>query len=247
MKPKVGLFITCLADGMRPSIPWAATRLLEHAGYEVVVPMRQTCCGQPAHNTGDSHSARLLAQKFLDEFEAFDFVVAPSGSCMGSIKTHYAELFNGHSDLLRRYEQLQPRLYELTDFLVNVAALKSLPGDFRGRLAYHDSCAGLRELGIKLQPRSLLALQAGVELVALEQCEQCCGFGGTFAVKFGNISAAIADDKCAHIHASGADAVVMGDLGCMLHIEGRLRRTGDTRTRVLHIAEVLAGHAAGET
>ena len=130
MKPKVGLFITCLADGMRPSIPWAATRLLEHAGYEVVVPMRQTCCGQPAHNTGDSHSARLLAQKFLDEFEAFDFVVAPSGSCMGSIKTHYAELFNGHSDLLRRYEQLQPRLYELTDFLVNVAALKSLPEIF---------------------------------------------------------------------------------------------------------------------
>lgn len=245
MKPKVGLFITCLADGMRPSIPWAATRLLEHAGYEVVVPMSQTCCGQPAHNAGDSPSARRLAQKFLDEFETFDYVVAPSGSCMGSIKTHYAELFNGHADLLRRYAQLQPRLYELTDFLVNVAAIKSLPGSFQGKITYHDSCAGLRELKIKRQPRSLLALQAGIELVELGQCEQCCGFGGTFAVKFGNISAAIADDKCANILATNADAVVMGDLGCMLHIEGRLRRTGDTTTQVLHIAEVLAGHGSG--
>lgn len=246
MRPKVGLFITCLADGMRPSIPWAATRLLEHAGYEVVVPMDQTCCGQPAHNSGDAHTARLLAQKFLDEFEAFDFVVAPSGSCMGTIKTHYADLFNGHSDLLRRYERLQPRLYELTDFLTHVAGLKSLPGAYSGRLTYHDSCSGLRELGIKRQPRNLLALHAGVELVELEQCEQCCGFGGAFAVKYGNISAAIADDKCAHIHASGAEAVVMGDLGCMLHIEGRLRRIGDTQTRVLHIAEVLAGTEPGD-
>ena len=241
MKPKIGLFITCLADSMRPSIPWSTVRLLEHAGYDVEVPMAQTCCGQPAYNAGDAHSARLLAKKFLDEFEGFDHVVAPSGSCMGTIKTHYANLFNGHADLLRRYERLQPRLYELTDFLVHVAKLSSLPGKSKGCMTYHDSCAGLRELGIQQQPRTLLALQPDVELVNMEQCQQCCGFGGTFSVKYGNVSAAIADEKCAHIHASGADAVVMGDLGCMLHIEGRLRRTGDMRTRVLHIAEVLAG------
>ncbi len=241
MKPKVGLFITCLADSMRPSIPWAAVRLLEHAGYDVEVPMAQTCCGQPAYNAGDARNARLLAQKFLDEFEGFDYVVAPSGSCMGTLKTHDADLFNGHADLLRRYERLQPRLYELTDFLVNVARLRNLPGSSKGRMTYHDCCAGLRELGVQQQPRALLALQPGVELVEMDQCQQCCGFGGTFAVKYGNISAAIADEKCAHIHASGAEAVVMGDLGCMLHIEGRLRRTGDLHTRVLHIAEVLAG------
>lgn len=160
---------------------------------------------------------------------------------MGTIKTHYPDVLRNQPDLLRRFTALQPRLFELTDFLVNVAAVTAVPGTFDGEVTYHDSCSGLRELGIKHQPRQLLSLVAGLRLREMEQCEQCCGFGGTFAVKYGNISAAIADDKCANIQASGARAVVLGDLGCMLQIEGRLRRQGDERTQVLHIAEVLAG------
>lgn len=219
----------------------AATELLEAAHFEVHVPMEQTCCGQPAYNSGDRRTTLSLAAKFLDEFESFDYVVAPSGSCMGTIKTHYPEVLKDQPDLLQRFAALQPRLYELTDFLLNVARVDQVPGRFDGAVTYHDSCSGLRELGIKRQPRQLLAAVAGLELREMQRCEQCCGFGGTFAVKYGAISAAIADDKCADIHATGAGAVVLGDLGCMLHIEGRLRRQGDETTRVLHIAEVLAG------
>lgn len=241
MKKRVGLFITCLADVIRPSIPMAAVELLEAAHFEVHVPMSQTCCGQPAYNSGDRRTALALAEKFLDEFEGFDYVVAPSGSCMGMIKTHYPEVLKDQPDLLRRFAAVQPRSYELTDFLVNVAAISQVPGRFDGEVTYHDSCSGLRELGIKQQPRRLLALVAGLQLREMQQCEQCCGFGGTFAVKYGDVSAAIADDKCANIQACGAHAVVLGDLGCMLQIEGRLRRRGDHTTQVLHIAEVLAG------
>ncbi len=241
MKKRIGLFITCLADVMRPSIPMAAVELLEAAHFEVHVPMSQTCCGQPAYNSGDRRTTLALAEKFLGEFESFDYVVAPSGSCMGTIKTHYPDVLRDQPDLLQRYAALQPRLYELTDFLVNVARVESVPGRFDGAVTYHDSCSGLRELGVKRQPRQLLAAVSGLELREMEQCEQCCGFGGTFAVKYGGISTAIVDDKCASIKATGARAVVLGDLGCMLHIEGRLRRQGDESTQVLHIAEVLAG------
>lgn len=241
MKKRVGLFITCLADVMRPSIPMAAADLLEAAHFEVHVPMAQTCCGQPAYNSGDRRTILALAEKFLDEFEAFDYVVAPSGSCMGTIKTHYPDVLKDQPDLLRRFAALQPRLFELTDFLVRIAKLAEVPGRFEGDVTYHDSCSGLRELGIKQQPRQLLALVPGLSLSEMAQCEQCCGFGGTFAVKYGNISAAIADDKCANIKATQARAVVLGDLGCMMQIEGRLRRQGDHTTQVLHIAEVLTG------
>lgn len=241
MKKRVGLFITCLADVMRPSIPMAAVELLEDAHFEVHVPMAQTCCGQPAYNSGDRRTALMLAEKFLDEFEGFDYTVAPSGSCMGTIKTHYPDVLKDQPDLLRRFAAIQPRLYELTDFLVNVAGLCQVPGQFEGDVTYHDSCSGLRELGIKQQPRRLLALVPGLKLREMEHCEQCCGFGGTFAVKYGNVSAKIADDKCANIQATKARAVVLGDLGCMLQIEGRLRRQGDNTTQVLHIAEVLTG------
>lgn len=226
---------------MRPSVARSALRLIEAAHFEVVVPMAQTCCGQPAYNSGDRRTTLALAEQFLDQFEGFDYVVAPSGSCMGTVKTHYPDVLRDQPDLLRRFSALQPRLFELTDFLVNVAHLGHVPGDKPLTVTYHDCCSGLRELGVKQQPRQLLALVPGLELREMAQCEQCCGFGGTFAAKYGNISSAIADDKCANIQASGAPAVVMGDLGCMLHIEGRLRRQGDTTTRVLHIAEVLAG------
>jgi len=276
---RVGLFVTCLVDLMRPSIGWAAVKLLEAAGCDVFVPPTQTCCGQPGYNSGDRRSARALAEKVLGEFEGdyvfvpptqtccgqpgynsgdrrsaralaekvlgefegCDYVVVPSGSCGGMIRTHYADLFQGEAVMLDRIRRLAARTYELTDFLVNVAKLDRVPGRFAGTITYHDACSGLRELGVKGQPRALLAGVPGLRLKEMDECEQCCGFGGTFAVKFGEVSAAIADRKCARIQASGADAVVAGDLGCLLNIEGRLRRLGDEKTRVLHVAEVLAG------
>jgi L-lactate dehydrogenase complex protein LldE len=238
---RVGLFVTCLVDLMRPSIGFAALRLLEAAGCEVVVPATQTCCGQPGYNSGDRASARALAQKVLDEFESCDYLVAPSGSCSGMIRTHYPDLFRDEPVTLDRIRRLCAKTYELTDFLANVAELRAVPGAFDGTVTYHDSCSGLRELGVRAQPRALLAKVARLELVEMKDATVCCGFGGTFSIKFGDISAAMADKKCENIAASGADAVVLGDLGCMLNIEGRLRRRGDERTRVLHVAEVLAG------
>jgi len=239
---RVGLFVTCLIDLMRPEIGFSVIKLIEGAGYEVIVPPAQTCCGQPAYNSGDRRVARDLAEKMLREFEQFDYVVVPSGSCGGMIRAHYGDLFRDDPELMGRYGRLRERVYELTDFLVNVAKVILPRGEFEGPVTYHDSCSGLRELGIKAQPRALLA-QRGVAVTEMPGCEHCCGFGGTFAVKYGNISTAIVDEKCANIRASGASTVVLGDLGCMLNIEGRLRRTGDTTTRVLHIAQLLAGDA----
>ncbi len=238
---KVGLFVTCLVDLMRPRIGFASLRLLEAAGCEVVVPMRQTCCGQPAYNSGDRSAARLLAEKVIAEFEDCDHVVAPSGSCAGMIRMHYPDLFADDPAWLERAAALGARTHELSDFLATVARLDKVPGAFAGTVTYHDACSGLRELGVKGQPRALLAKMPGVRLVEMNGAEECCGFGGAFAVKFGDISARLAEKKCDNVRASGADAVVLGDLGCLLNIEGKLRRMGDEKTRVLHIAEVLAG------
>jgi L-lactate dehydrogenase complex protein LldE len=238
---RVGLFVTCLVDLMRPRIGFAALKLLEAAGCEVVVPRAQTCCGQPGYNAGDRAAAQALARKVLDEFSHLDYVVAPSGSCAGTIRIHYPELFRDAPEELERVERLCARTYELTDFLVRVAALERVPGSLAATVTYHDSCSGLRELGVKAQPRALLAKVPGLRLEEMAEAEACCGFGGLFSVKFGDIATHIAERKCANIAACGADAVVLGDLGCMLHVEGRLRRRGDTKTRVLHVAEVLAG------
>jgi Fe-S oxidoreductase len=238
---RVGFFVTCLVDLMRPAIGFAAIRLLEAGGAEVIVPPTQTCCGQPGYNSGDRAGAIALARKLVAEFESCDYLVAPSGSCTGMIKTHYTDLFHDDPPLLARSVALAARTFELTDFLESVLKLDAVPGTYTGTITYHDSCAGLREMGVKEQPRALLARMPGVRLAEMTECETCCGFGGTFALKYGEIATRLADNKCANIAASGADAVVLGDLGCMLNIEGRLRRRGDSRTRVLHIAELLAG------
>ena len=242
---RVALFVTCLVDLMRPRIGFAALELLEGAGCEVIVPDTQTCCGQPAYNSGDRQAAQTLARKVLRELKDCDYVVVPSGSCGGMIKAHYPELLSEFAELRADVEWLAARTWELTDFLVNVLKLERVPGRFHGTVSYHDSCSGLREMGVKAQPRALLARVPGLGLKEMSSPEQCCGFGGTFAVKYGDISARIADQKCQDIAATGVDAVVLGDLGCMLSIEGRLRRRGDARTKVLHVAEVLAG-VAGE-
>lgn len=237
---RVGLFVTCLVDLMRPRIGFAALELLERAGCDVVVPEAQTCCGQPAYNSGDRRSAQALARKLVADFEGCDYVVAPSGSCGGMVRTHYADLFAADDAWRDRAQKIAERTYELTDFLVNVMKLADVPGRYQGTVTYHDSCSGLREMNVKAQPRALLARMPGVVLKEMPECETCCGFGGTFAVKFGDISTHLAERKCANVASVAPDALVLGDLGCMLNIEGRLRRRGDA-TRVLHVAEVLAG------
>jgi L-lactate dehydrogenase complex protein LldE len=238
---RVGLFVTCLVDLVRPRIGFSALKLLEGAGCEVVVPATQTCCGQPGYNSGDRAAAQALARKVLEEFAGCDYLVTPSGSCGGMIKAHYPALLSGFPELAAEVQRLTARTWELADFLVSVLGLQSVPGRFQGAVTYHDSCSGLRELGVKSQPRQLLSKVPGLSVKEMATPEQCCGFGGAFAIKFGDISARIADQKCNDIAGTGADAVVLGDLGCMLNIEGRLRRRGDARTKVFHFAELLAG------
>jgi L-lactate dehydrogenase complex protein LldE len=238
---RVGLFVTCIANLMRPAVGFAALRLLQAAGCEVVVPAGQTCCGQPAYNSGDFETSRTIARKWAQDFAGCDYVVVPSGSCAGMIRVHYPRLFAESDTQGEAVRQLAARTWELTAFLVEVVGLSQPPGWYQGKITYHDSCSGLRELMVKTAPRTLLARMPGLVLEEMDGCETCCGFGGTFAVKFGEISSHLADNKCAAIHATGAQAVVAGDLGCLLHIEGRLRRLGDTTTQVLHVAEVLAG------
>lgn len=239
-RQRVGLFVTCLVDLMRPRIGFAALDLLEAAGCDVVVPDRQTCCGQPGYNAGDMGAARALALKLIAEFDNCDYVVVPSGSCAGMIRVHYPKLFQDDAINRDRVVAMAERTYELTDFLVRIAKLDAPPGRFEGTLTYHDACSGLRELGVKTQPRALLAKLPGVTLVEMSDTGTCCGFGGTFSNKYGEISSRMAERKCNAIANTGAGTVVAGDLGCLLNIEGRLRRMGDTTTRVLHIAEVLS-------
>jgi L-lactate dehydrogenase complex protein LldE len=240
-KPRIALFVTCLVDLMRPEIGFAAIKLLEHAGCEVVVPPDQTCCGQPAYNSGDRRSAHRLAERVLEQLEGYDYVVIPSGSCAGMIKVHYADLFSDDPGLKHRLVDLGPRIYELSDFLANVMQIEGVPGKLSAAVTYHDSCSGLRELGVCAQPRQLLKLMPGVEVREMKDARACCGFGGTFSLKYGAVSSAIVDEKIGNIQATSAQAVVLGDLGCILNIEGRLRRLGDDKTQVLHIAQVLAG------
>jgi L-lactate dehydrogenase complex protein LldE len=200
----------------------------------------QTCCGQPAYNSGDQATTRALAEQVIEAFEGFDHVVAPSGSCAGMIKKHYPSLFRGDAAWSRRAEALADRTHELTSFLVDVLGVTSVPARFQGRATYHDSCSGLRELGVKEQPRRLLASIDGLELVEMAEAEVCCGFGGAFAVKFGELSGAIVEKKAENVVASEATTLLAGDLGCLMNMAGKLSRDGRT-IQVRHVAEVLAG------
>ena len=237
---KVGLFVTCLVDLGRPSIGFATLRLLQASGCEVVVPREQTCCGQPGYNSGARAVSQALARKVLAEFRDCDYVVAPSGSCSGQVKRHYVEDLFRDAPERAEFERLAARWYELSEFLVDVLKVEQVPGRFEGRVTYHDSCSGLRELGVKAGPRELIR-KAGATVTEMLDCEKCCGFGGTFSVKLGDISTRMAANKCANVRTSGAAVLAGGDLGCLLNIEGRLRREGDTTTRVMHFAEIIAG------
>jgi len=239
-RPRVALFVTCLVDLMRPSVGFAAARLLEEAGCEVIVPAAQTCCGQPAYNGGDDASARALALNTMAACDGFDYVVAPSGSCAAILKLHYPRLFAGDAAQEGRARAFAQRVYELTSFLVDVRGVARVPGAFEGRVACHDGCSGLRELGVARQPRALLEAVAGLELVELGDAQACCGFGGLFAIKYPDISNAIAAKKTAAIDAAAPALLVSGELGCLLHLAGKMQRDG-SGVPCRHIAEVLAG------
>lgn len=241
-RPRVALFVTCLVDFHRPSVGFAAIKLLEAAGCDVEVPRGQTCCGQPAYNSGDRATAAAIARQFLDAFEAYDYVVVPSGSCGGMLRSHMPHLFDDDPNTKARAERLAARTYELVSFLVDVRGQLAVQAACVGTAVYHDSCAGLRELGIKTQPRDLLASVAGLKLVEMKEPETCCGFGGTFCVKYPEISTRMVSHKTADIAASGADLLLAGDMGCLLNMAGRLSREG-SKIQVRHVAEVLAGMA----
>ncbi|MFQ6017840.1 MAG: (Fe-S)-binding protein [Kiloniellaceae bacterium] len=238
--PRVGLFVTCLVDLFRPSVGWAAVKLLERAGCRVAVPRAQTCCGQPAYNSGDRADTREIAARVIRACEGFDYVVAPSGSCAAMIRAHYPALFADNPVLAEKAEHLAKRTYELVSFLTDVRGLKSVAARFDGRVTYHDACSGLRELGIREQPRALLATVAGLRLTELPDADVCCGFGGTFCVKYPDISNVMVTNKAALIEETGADTVLAGDLGCLMNMAGKLKRRG-AAVRVRHVAEVLAG------
>jgi L-lactate dehydrogenase complex protein LldE len=242
-KPRVGLLVTCLADMFRPELGFAAAKLLEQAGCDVEVP-RQSCCGQPAYNAGDAKDAVALAKQVIANFEAFDYVVVPSGSCGGMVKVHYPRLLKDDAVWGPRAVTLAAKTFELFSFLVNVRGVNSVAATCKGIAAYHDSCSSLREMNVSSEPRSLLKSVEGLNLHDMAEKETCCGFGGFFSVKYPEVSARMADDKIADAKAGGADMLLAGDLGCLLHLAGRLSRKGET-LRVRHAAEVLAGMAEG--
>lgn len=237
---RAALFVTCLVDLFRPSVGFAAVRLLERLGTEVVVPPEQTCCGQPAYNNGDFDSARAIARQVLAAFDGFDHVVIPSGSCSGMLVRHYPELFRDEPETLARAQNLAARTRELSAFLAEFGGERVIDAHFSGKIAMHDSCSARRELGIHSAPRALLGKLAGADPVELKEAEACCGFGGTFCVKYPDISARMVSDKAAAVIASGADVLVSGDLGCLMNIAGRLKRM-DSTVKVYHLAELLAG------
>ncbi len=239
-KPRIALFVTCLVDIHRPSVGFAAISLLEQAGCVVEVPRAQTCCGQPAYNSGDRATTRALLADYVDAFAGYDYVVAPSGSCAGMLREHMPHLFDDDPNLRARADALAAKTYELVSFLTDVMGVTGVAAGLAGTATYHDSCAGLRELGVKAQPRALLGTVAGLALVEMAEPEVCCGFGGTFCVKYPDISTRMVGDKTRDIAATGADLLLAGDMGCLLNMAGKLHREG-SRIGVRHVAEVLAG------
>jgi L-lactate dehydrogenase complex protein LldE len=239
-RPRVGLFVTCLVDLVRPQVGFASVKLLEQAGCDVEVPAAQTCCGQPAWNAGADGHAADIARAAIAAFEGFDYVVVPSGSCGGMIKRHYPEIFEKDPVWLARARALAGKTHELLSFLVKVRGTTGVMAQFAHKICYHDSCSSLREMGVKAEPRALLGSVDGLAIAELSDPQTCCGFGGLFSVKYPEISERMADDKIADATATAADTLVGGDLGCLLHLAGRMRRQGKTMG-VRHAAEILAG------
>lgn len=241
-QPLVGFFVTCLADLYRPEVAFASIKLLELAGCRVEVPSQQTCCGQPAFNSGDNKNAAALAKQTIAAFADYEYVVGPSGSCIGMLH-HYPELFEEKDPWKQRALDLKARAFEITSFLVDVRDFTQIQSRFQGQVTYHDSCSGLRELKIKQQPRRLLAQIPGLTLTEMEDAETCCGFGGTFCVKYPDISNRMVSNKADSVHQTGAELLLGGDLGCLLNMAGKLSREG-RRVAVRHVVEILADEFA---
>jgi L-lactate dehydrogenase complex protein LldE len=242
---KVSLFITCLVDQLCPNVGVSAVKVLRKAGCEVVFDERQTCCGQPAFNTGYRGEARKFAERFIEIFEGSDTdaIVSPSGSCTAMVK-HFHELFPDDEEWRERAEKVAERTHEFTGFLVNVLKVDEIDLAGSGRVTWHDACHGLRELGLKEEPRRLLKNAKGVEFVEMENADVCCGFGGTFSVKYPEISAGILDNKIEAIEKANVDAVVSCDASCLMQIGGRLSRLG-SKVKAVHLAELLANESSG--
>ena len=241
--PRVGLFATCLVDLMRPVVGFATVKLLEDAGCVVEVPPSQTCCGQPAYNSGDVPDTADIARNVIETFEGFDYVIIPSGSCGGMIKHHYPEIFVDDSAWAPRAQALAEKTWELLSFLTDVMQVTTTQTSFDGTVTYHDSCSGLREMGIKEQPRTLLNAVDGLSISEGNETETCCGFGGLFCIKYPDVSEKMVDAKVDDIVATGAGTLLAGDLGCLMNMAGRIQRRG-LDIQVRHTAEVLAGMTA---
>lgn len=235
---KVSLFITCLGDAIYPRVGEAMVRVLAQYGVSLEFPKLQTCCGQPAFNSGYWQEARASAKTILDAFEDSDFVISPSGSCTGMIH-HYPKLFEADPVQLARAERLRDKSYEFTQFLVNVLGVTDVGASFPHKVTYHPSCHGTRLLGVKNEPMALMSNVRGLEFVPLPFAEDCCGFGGTFAVKMADISGAMVSEKVDHVKETEAEVLVGLDMACLMNIAGNLRYRGE-QVRVMHLAEVLA-------
>ena len=239
-RQKATLFIQCLVDVMYPEVGVAMLKIFDKLGIPVDCPTDQTCCGQPAFNAGYRQQAKVAARRFIEIFENKEVIVCPSGSCVAMVRHHYPQLFDGEPRWQQRAEAVAAKTYELSQYLVDVLGIDELGARYSGKLTYHDSCHALRTLGIRQQPRQLIAKVAGAELVEMNESERCCGFGGSFAVKYPDISTAMVADKVDQIIATGADAVVGIDISCLMNIQGLLSRR-KSPVKSVHIAELLAG------
>lgn len=239
MSKRVSLFVTCIVDQLFPKVGMAMAGVLERLGYQVDFPEDQTCCGQPAFNSGYRAEARAVARHFLDTFESSEAIVVPSGSCTAMVTHHFAELFGKEPDTLARVHAVGKRVWEFSSFLTDVAGVEDVGARLEEVVTFHDGCHGLRELGIRSAPRRLLACVRGLELREMLPAEECCGFGGTFAVKFAELSGAMARTKIEAIERTGAKTVVSLDPSCLMQIQGALMRAGSS-VRTMHLAEVLA-------
>lgn len=235
---KVHLFVPCFIDQLYPTVAFNMIKVLEKAGCEVHYNSKQTCCGQPAFNAGFWGESKEVCTKFLTDFEGAEYIVAPSASCVGFVRNMYAKLFD-NSAHLQLAKKTADKIYELSEFLVNVLQVTDLGASFEGKATYHDSCAGLRECHIKSEPRALLSKVAGLQLIEMNESETCCGFGGTFAVKFEPISIAMGEQKITNAIATEADYIISTDMSCLMHIDGCLKNN-NSNMQVMHLADILA-------
>jgi L-lactate dehydrogenase complex protein LldE len=238
-KRSAALFITCLADQFAPQVGECVVTVLRRLGVDVTFNPAQTCCGQPAFNTGFRNEAREVAARVLEQFKDAEYVIAPSGSCTTMIRVFYPELFADDASRLREAEELGKRFFEFSEFLVKVLKVEDVGASFQGRVTYHDSCHLLRELGVETEPRKLIRAVRGVEFVETQDNQLCCGFGGAFSVKFPEVSVAMGEDKLRAAKETGAEFIVANDSGCLMHLAGLIHRQG-LPLRTMHLAELLA-------